>query len=203
MKISEIVSENKSTLFEIGYASSINPSSIPNQEFIGNSEIVGSIDNHGVWYWRGRDIYVGNNIYFFVDNDKNPTKILARICLADNELTSILNITKVKGAITALCVFIVNKLGKQIVIPETEPFTLSGINWLCKLIKDGGRGIKITDNYGNYPDHNAIRQEWIQSKYTGNYGSTRLIFDANGVSFNIIDEVKRIDTIYRWLEKPL
>jgi hypothetical protein len=185
---------------EIAFAYYLNKSKISDEEFINDSEPIGLIDNHTVRYWQGKNKYIGNHAYFFVDDDVTPSKILARIGFANNELTSIRNVTKVKGAITALCVFVVNKMNKPFVIPETEPFTLDGINWLCNLIKNGGRGIKITDNNGKYPDEKLLRTEWINAKYSGKYGPTILFFEGTGINVNLTEHVARLEIPYVWME---
>jgi hypothetical protein len=186
---------------EIGFAYYLNNSVISDEEFIQHSEDVGSIDGHTVWYWQGRDQYIGNHAYLFADT--SAKKVLARIGFADKELTSIRNITGVRSAVTALCVFIVNEIDKPFVIPDTEPFTPDGVTWLCNLIRDGGRGIKITDNHGNYPDSDALRQEWITAKYSGKPGPTKLFFSGNGVKINIHERIKRIETPSCWIERAL
>lgn len=196
---------------EIGYAAGMNNSKISDDQFIRESVKVGNIDYHDVWHWVGKDLYHGNHAYFFtdsnIDSNDTPTKIICRIGFADYgnrfELTSLRNISGVKGAVTALCIFVVKKLNKPFVLPGTEPLTQNGINWLCNLIRDGGRGLKLTDQTGNYPDSNTIRQEWINAKYNGGHGNTSIMFE-NNINSNIISsKIKRIDEIYQWLENKL
>ncbi len=209
MRANEFINQGvtEDTVNEIDYTPRINNSIISDAQFIREGKPVGEIDNHTVWHWIGKDIYTGNHAYFFTDSNTSPSKVLCRIGFADYdnrfELTTLKNICKVKGAITALCVFVAKKLNKSFVLPDTEPLTQDGINWLCNLIKDKGRGLKLSDQTGNFPDVDSIHQEWLNAKYNGGHGNTSIMFE-NNIKSNIFNpKIKRIDETYQWLEKSL
>ena len=75
--------------------------------------------------------------------------------------------------------FVVHRLGMKVVIEKNEQFTDSGIDWLCSLIRAGGRGLTLTDNKGKYPDADSLYSEWTTAMKGTTSGSTRITIESN------------------------
>jgi len=146
-------------LSEISYADAIPELNITD---LSSATIAGQIDNKDVWVISDLKHY----IVFFKDD---LGKIMAYIAMSIdehdgyNDLARMHNKSSVKGLITALLQFARGK-GFKFCIPNTEPLTNEGFNWLTKLINGGGRGFVITDQTGQAPDLENIKKEWINSR---------------------------------------
>lgn len=145
--------------------------SIPSSDVVSGSKLVGEID--------GRDVYVyrkGEQCCYFFNNDND---IDALILVVDGKLRGVRNFIGIPGAITALIGFYVHKLNKPLAIDASEQFSSDGINWLCKLIKAGGRGLKLTDQTGNYPDADEVYAEWQKAMRSDMPGKTSIVIESN------------------------
>jgi len=98
-----------------------------------------------------------------------------------NDLARMHNKSSVKGLITALLHFARIKSFK-FRIPNTEPLTKEGLDWLTK-INVGGRGFIITDQNGEPLDISKITAEWNKAWITNNPGPTSIyIVGRDGAS---------------------
>lgn len=151
MKINKIINE-------IAYASATQPMVEIDLDL---AEQAGDIDGEIVWkFSQGPD-----TVYFL----KIHNRIAAYIVLGNEingyyHLQRMENLTKLKGSITALVIFVTSKLHLKLIIPNTEPLTYFGLTWLYKLIKGRGRGLKLSDQSGNFPDEKMITAEWYRAQ---------------------------------------
>lgn len=151
MCITEIT--NRPKLHEIDYSPGIEPLQITDAQLIADAKIVGDLDNRDVWL---NNVH-GENVYFTISNDT----VDGLIILNNNYyLIGIKKYASIPGLITMLVGFVVHRLKKKVTIGRNEPLTSEGLDWLCSLIRAGGRGLTVTDQHGQMPNEDAIRQEW-------------------------------------------
>ena len=160
---------------EIDYASGIPPLHIDLAQTIQ----VGTIENQQVFGIEDSQ----NEIYMFIVAEKVTTyiavskqEINGHHCLRRLE-----NISAPKGSITALCVFLISKKNYKLVIDKSEPLTYAGLNWIVKLIQSGGRGMKISDEFGKMPDVNSLVKEWENTRINYSPGSTSIFIENKNI----------------------
>ena len=183
MRSSEIISE-------IGRASAADELQLSGEEIISNSKIVGEIERRDVWKFSA-----GNQeLYFFVTNNT----ITAFVLLLGSNIRGVRNISGINGQVTALISFIVHKLNRTLKITSNEPLTGDGLDWIVSLIKASGRGLKLTDQSGNYPNAAAIKDEWY-SLDTGEHGVSEIIVEGKTSLQRINHNVGMLMPVYIWI----
>ena len=167
---------------EIGWCDASNKT-ILGQEQIASAINVGVIDAETVTTLSSADVEMyllfGGQAYIIID--RVPTSS------GHYRLHRVWNETA-KGAITALLIFIIGKLGKKLVIDSDEDLTKMGIDWLAKLIAAGGRGISITDQDRQLIDINALKSEWKTSYSTEVSGPTAIFFENRCIKQRALSE---------------
>lgn len=153
--------DHSKELNEIDYTPAIEPLQISFEQLAANAKIVGDIDNRDVWKYDDGHAQV----YFVMSNSVDGL-----IIMFDNALHGIRNYSGEKGLITMLVGFVTHRLGIRVLIEKDEPFTPEGIQWLCSLIKSGGRGLKISDQNGNFPDADLLYAEWAGAMKSNDHG---------------------------------
>lgn len=161
----------KEFVTEIDYSSGLQDLSISDQHLIAKSKIIGEIDGQDVHSYRDEN----QTCYFFAKDNK---VIAALILVLNGRLRAIKNFTGQPGAITALVAFYTHVLKNKLVMDRTEQLTDSGIKWLCSLIRAGGRGLKLTDQTGKYPNADMLYSEW-EKAMTNENGPTSIIIESN------------------------
>ena len=169
---------------EFGFSSE-SPKARITQEEIESANIVGRID--------GRDICeLSNNevsLFFF----KNETHTLTTYAVVSKQSSSdgyfrlhrIFNEEPKKGVLTALVMGIILNLRMKLCIATDEGLTFNGINWICKLISAGGRGIKIVDQTGNRPNPSDLMHLWNRSFDTGEFNDTEIFLENIDIKLHI------------------
>lgn len=162
----------ESRLNEIGY-SSYSPRIPDDGAYIAASEFVGHIDNHDVHYVVNGDY----EFFFFVDD--TGTFMSASIGITNqNELRRIEAKVKKGGLITALIMFVCRTMKRSLIIPSDERLSQDGLRWLMSIVKHGGRGLKISDQNGNYPNPDDIFPEWDAARIDDVFGPTSITFES-------------------------
>jgi len=158
---------------EITYADTIPELNITDTSF---AQHLGQIDNRDVWLISDHNYFIP----FFKDGyDKIAAYIAFTIAEHDGfvDLARIHNKSNTAGLITALLQFARSK-GFKFCIPNTEPLTTDGFNWLAKLIAAGGRGFNITDQNHKQVDINSLKQERETARKTGSPGKTSIFIEG-------------------------
>lgn len=174
----------KSTEFitEIGWCD-MSGKTILSKEQITSAIKVGTIDNETVTALNSPDVTMyllfDGQAYIIIGNSANSSGYY-RLHRVWNETS--------KGAITALLIFVIGKLGKKLVIDSEEDLTKMGINWLAKLIAAGGRGISIVDQDNQPIDINALKSEWGASYSTEVSGPTAIFFENRCIKQQALSE---------------
>lgn len=176
MKIRELLNimeeiEKQVQLNEIRYAIGVDDITVNDRAIIDGSTVIGDIDNRDVRLYKYHD----QEAFFFEDNDK----VTALVVLQGKLLRGAQRFTEERGQITALMLFILHDLKRNFMINREEPMTKHGKDWIISLIKSGGRGVKLRDQNGNYPDPDVIEREWLWSKENwGASGPTEIYFES-------------------------
>lgn len=168
----------KEFISEIDYAVDINPYN-PD---ISKSKYIGTMQHRNIVLIDGGD----HNIFVMIDNDdKTP---MAYVALNKNSINGFYpinqmeNLTGTSGAITSIMGFLVSNLKYKLTFDKNEPLTLSGLQWLLKLLKHNGRGFKIYDQTGKFPDIDEIKDEWDKSMISHNdIGTISFFIENNGI----------------------
>lgn len=160
----------KDFLSEIDYTSSLSGLNIDQSLLIANSDIVGEIDGSDVH----RFVLDNQSCYFFI----NHNKISAMIIIMDGRLRAVRNFSGTPGYVTALVAFYTHELGNKLLIDKSEQFSPSSIKWLCSLIRAGGRGLRLTDQTGNYPNAELLYKEWETTMRSSSHGPTSIIIES-------------------------
>ena len=160
----------KEFMSEIDYSPGLQELSISDQHLIAKSKIAGEIDGQDVHLYKD-----GNQECYFLVRDEG---VEALILVLHQRLRAIRNFTGAPGAVTALVAFYTHVLRNKLVIDHTEQLTDSGIKWLCSLIRAGGRGLKLTDQTGKYPNADMLYFEWEKAMADEN-GPTSIIIESN------------------------
>ena len=178
-------------IVEIGRASTIGELQLSDDEIISNSEIVGEIERRDVW-----EFSAGNQeLYFFVTSSNT---IAAFALLLGSSIRGVRNISGVRGQVTSLISFVVHTLNRPLKITSDEPLTGDGLDWIVSLIKAGGRGLKLTDQRGNYPNAAAIKDEWY-SLDPDEQGPSEIIIEGKTSLRRINQNVGMLMPVYIWI----
>lgn len=165
---------------EIGRSSSADELQISDEDIISNSEIIGEIERRDVWKFSSDN----QELFFFAANNV----IAAFVLLIDSNIRGVRNISGLGGQVTSLISFVVHKLNRPLKITSAEPLTGDGLDWIISLIKANGRGLKLTDQDGNYPSAVAIKDEWY-SLDPNDSGPSSIIIEGktslNRINYNI------------------
>jgi hypothetical protein len=171
MRANEFITENQPLLNEIAYAIGVDTITVNDTEIVKHSDVIGDIDNRNVYLFKHHN----QECFFFESNGK----ISALLILQGALLRGAQRFTDERGQITALAMFVLHELKRSFVINRYEPLTVHGKDWVISLIKSGGRGIKLKDQNGNYPDPAIIEKEWLWSKENwGASGPTEIYFES-------------------------
>lgn len=149
---------------EIDYTPGTKPLTIADSDAITNSKIVGDIDTKDVYRYDSDE----QSLLFFIDEDL----ISAFIVIEGNFIHGLRNIVGTPGLVTALIAFSVKEYGPMR-FGKFEPFSPEGFKWLKSFLKNNGRGMKVVDQTGNFPDIVSLEKEW-KTAMTGTAGPTSL-----------------------------
>lgn len=162
----------ESGITEIDYSAGVENLSTELLSYIkNNSKEVGDFENRIVYHAH----FSGYDIYSYM----SPQKVNALIFLHGNSLRGIQNYSGVGGMVTALIAFITQRLKKKIIIDPQEPLTPEGFRWLYTLLAAGGRGLKITDQTGNFPNKEELKSEWLKYMNKTGHGQTAITIESN------------------------
>ncbi len=65
----------------------------------------------------------------------------------------------------------------KLTIDQYEGLTKSGVDWLNKFLLGRGRGMKVTDQTGGFPDIDKINQEWNNSREDNISGKSSIFIE--------------------------
>ena len=176
LEICTICLGNNMRLHKIDYASSGLP---PVQFDIKKATTLGDIDNEIVWHYTDGEY----SVCFFKKNEQ----IAAYIAMTNKQengyncLVRVENISMPKGSITALIAFIISKMKLKLVILNSEKLTYDGLTWLCRLIQSNGRGLKLSDQFGKFPNAKALESEWHKAKDDYICGPTTVFIENKNI----------------------
>lgn len=129
---------------------------------INKSKFVTHLDGNAIYRLDEFD----NEFYFVYGKiyDKlTYDDLLAYVVIKNKDgfqyLVRIENLTKYKGLVTGLIMYLVS-IGQKFRISKREGLSADGFNWLINLIKKGGYGLKITDQNGDKLDTVKLKREW-------------------------------------------
>jgi hypothetical protein len=160
---------NEEGLTEIDYTPGIEPLQISFEQLIASAKVVGDIDNRDVWLYDDGN----SNVYFTCSEEVDGL-----IILVGNKLHGVRNYSGIPGLITMLIGFVTHRLKMKVIIGSDEPLTSNGIDWLCSLVRAGGRGLIIKDRTGDTPDADKLHQEWVTAMKSNGPGPTEITIES-------------------------
>jgi hypothetical protein len=182
-KSNESVAEDKNSVNEIDFSSSLGDLSISDAEIINDSSSDGTIGSREVFlYEHGQD-----KIYFFTDK----SKISALLYLSNGRLAAIKNFSKNRGLIYNLFQHVINGKKQKITLASTDRLTHDGIKWIIGQIKRKN-GFKISDKSGNKINADTLYGEWENSRNSGESGPTEIVISESSNSVQIRENEQRI-----------
>jgi hypothetical protein len=123
---------------------------------------------------NGHKIFQIKDMFVIVDHNKHLMAYIGVLLPMVNKCYTLIRVenltlknkdpkNRIKGLITIIIKSLLEK-GKYFKIDNKEGLTESGIVWLIKLVKSGGRGIKISNQYDEFPDSNDLYAEWLKAR---------------------------------------
>jgi hypothetical protein len=173
-------------IYEIDYTPGVEQiSSDLVKHIIANSKEVGDFENRRVYFIQVQD----HDIYSYITNGQ----INAAVFLTGNNLRGVKNYSNTRGLVTALVAFIAHRLKRPVVISSSEQLSPAGFKWLYSLLNAGGRGLKITDQTGKFPDKENLKAEWKNAMKSDTHGPTRIVIESTMKRhFRTIEEFDRL-----------
>ncbi len=116
-------------------------------------------------------LFNSDNILFYLICNKDR-KVIAYAAVENkkingyNPLVRVENISKTKGLISII-IHAITMHNMKLVILKSEPLTNDGLKWIGKLIKNGGRGLVLTNQNGrklNLEDLKELESEHKNAK---------------------------------------
>jgi hypothetical protein len=135
-----------------------------------NSKEIGDFDNRYVYFIQVQD----HDVYSYITN----SHVDAMVFLKGNNLRGVKNYGKTRGLVTALIAFIAHRLKKPVIISASESLSPDGFKWLYSLLNAGGRGLKITDQTGKFPDKEQLKAEWQSAMISDSHGPTEIVIES-------------------------
>lgn len=139
--------------------------------------------------------YGPHSIFYIIENGFMEAYLIIESNTIDGyyPLVRMQNLSKIKGLITILIVSLITHKMKMM-IKDSEELSPSGFKWICNLIKNGTRGIKITDQNGGMIDIMTLKKEHHQAMIatrendTSFKGPTTILIENKNIDRERIDE---------------